>query len=637
MQTDTSPASAPDAQAAALGNAFADLETTPAPTTDAPAEAVAPAADAPPPPPPKPRPTKAAKVPPPQSLADSQAPATPSPSLRAFGAQLAAALPGAERVEIYKLATDGPEAGHEGGIGVWQSRDILREASAMSFLLKYVTPTFGPGAYHFWAINAQGKRVDAGWERVAEPSVTPAAAQQIAQTQQQNDATGILSKHLDETRSELKELRRATMQPQQQPNQLASVREFHETAKLLGMEGKQANEYVASMVQASQRQTGLEPMMAATLERISMRVEALAEKVAAASSAPMPPPMPPPDPNAGLAPVLSAMIAAQGEMMKVLLTPRETAPAFGLKEALELINATKPPAHDAFTPDKALGFMADAMKLVKPEAPAVSDFKSRMQELVMMMRFGRMASGGDGGGASLNDVILKLIDAKPGSLGYAVASRLAETPPAKKQLPAKTPRTAAPANANAQPTAQPPAPAPAQTAPASAPPADAPPAGTPPEAPPAAAPPKPKAPRPWPNGIEDAASHLNAADTDPDRIGAFLDMLQFLGTTDWKPYARVLLRKAIEDEKNTVLREVDRLLTRLVGDRLVTVEAGKATFAAIHNQWGQIVEQLRVAVQGQLEDDDDGFGDEIEDAPRGEPPQEVIDAPADDDPSDPLL
>lgn len=548
-------------------------------------------------------------------IAEAQTPATPSPSLRSFGAQLAGVLPGAERVEVFKLGIDGDEAGHELGIGVWQARDLNREVSAMSFLLKYCVPTYGAGAYHFFAVNARGQRVDAGWERVAAPTVSAPAAQQAIHAQQGSEATKILSDQVAEQRQEIKEMRRLAQQPATPVNILDQVKQFTEAAKLLGLEGGAANQYVAAMVQ--QQRPASDPAYDMKLERMQMKLDAMAEKLlASVNAAPPPPPPPPPpapDPLAAITPLIVAMQTSADNNMKMIMTlitqqPKET---FGVKEALLMMQEMRPPREEGFTAEKALGFMKETMGFMKPEPKETSDFKGRIQELLMVVKLGRLMGGGGEGGSSFNDVLMQLVNATPGSLGHGVMKRIAgEKEAAAKRLPATTaPKQPAPRQPAAAQTTPPRAPAPQPTPAAASAPTQ--PAANDQVPPPPAAetkPAEPQAPRPLPEGTREAAAKLEKAQGD-ERVGALMDFMQFLGTTDWLPLVQAILRHVVADERLTALKILGKLLNKLTEEKMLSAEAAKETYSSVERNFGHIAEAVRSNMEQRAQANEDGEGD----------------------------
>ena len=635
MQTDTTTQTDPTELAAALGPSLAEgAAQTPEPSSVSDAPTTIPTA------PRTQRRTARAATPvePPPKLVDVVERQAVTPALRSFGAEVASKLSGADRLEIYKVTENGNEAIVPGN---WPMATLGREPSAPSMLAKFIVPSYGGGRYHLFAVNGQNKRFDAGYYDVAEPvNVNP------GQQRAEDPSAKYLHEHLQSRERELQETRAAerALQArelerlgQPQPRMLDQLRELHESAALLGLKGEKADQYVQGLIQAQTQRPTTDPATAIMLERLSMRLEALSEKMAhqaSQASMPMPPPPPPPDPMASIMPLLAQMQASNDRNMNLVLQliaqPKET---FGMKDVVALVTEMRPPKEEGFTAEKALGFMKDAMQIVKPEPKETSDFKGRMNEMFMMMKFSRMMSGGDGG-SSFNDVLMQLVNAQPGSLGYGVMKRIAEEKAATKRLPANAaPKQPAPRQPTANAAARtPPAPPPAASV---APPAEEVPqqAAERETAEPAAPQQKqPKQPPPFPEGTHAAVAKIEQAEGD-ERVGALMGFLQFLGTTDWLPFVQALLRRAVSDERLNTLKILSRLLGRLVHEQMLTAGAAKATLAVVEQHWGKIVEALRTDMEqraqanGPEDEEDGGEESDDDDEPAGPAPDSIVDLP----------
>jgi hypothetical protein len=534
-------------------------------------------------------------------LADTIAPTRPAPALRSFGADIANKLPGADRLEIYKVLESGDEVIVPGN---YPMATLGREPTSASMLARYVVPTFGGGKYHLFGIDARGGRHDAGYVGVAEPINTGSTAQQ-------DPAAKYLHEHLQAREREVEQERvtvRALQQReldrlgQPQPRAVDQIREFKESAQLLGLEGKDANQYVQGLVQAAQAQRpAVDPMMAMMLERMSGELSALREKMSQqASAASMPMPLPPPavDPMASITPLLVAMQQSADRNMQLVLQimsqPKET---FGLKDAITLMAEMRPAKEEGFTPTKALEFVRDITQITKPEAPATSDFKGRIQELLMVVKLGRLMGGGEGG-ASFSDVMMTLINAQPGSVGAAIMRKIADDKP--KQLAAAKKRTEAPRQAvDAQQQTK-------QDAPAEV--VDAPPVDARP-----AAKKEDKPPRPLPDGTREACALIEQADGDA-KIGEFINFLTFLGKGEWQPFVQALLQKVVADEKGPSIKLANRLLGLLVRQEMLSLDAAKVTIVAVERHWGKIVEGIRAQFESAAQQQANGDGPGEEDS-----------------------
>jgi hypothetical protein len=556
----------------------------------------------------------------------------PSPSLKAMG-KLASILPGAERVEVLRITDDGTEA----IVGEYRASDLVREGSIARFLLKFVVPKCGRGGdFHFWAINAKNERIDAGYASVDEPSVA------IHGPKGEGGVT--------ETLKAMKELLvdhaavappPMMMPPPPPPSFVSQLKEMKELEREFGgqkdggsmmmmymQQQQQQQAWQMQQWQAAQQQhrPDSSALVMAAIERLAAAQQKLEERVMAA-----PPPLPPapPDPMAVLGPLLAGMQNTVTTLIATVMKPSDD--RLTTRDLITMMNQSRT------TPEQTLEFIGGVMKTVRgDDKPGTDDFRGRMQDMVMLGKLARAMFGGGGGETTFADVLMKVLDAPAGSLGARMVSRLADPAGKNKQQAQQSKKQVASGQQPTrrmtegrptQPAATQAAPAsPAQTAPATSPtPAAVAPAPSTPaadgapvqqaQAEPAKQPEKKGAP-PIPPGIEPLAQAIEDAPDERERIGAVLNLMQWLGTDEgWSPHMhRVLLLAAQGDQKALQMLRV--LLHGLAKLGHLKPETATAAATAFENHFDEIcrgLAEMFAAKKEAMESGDDDGAEELED------------------------
>lgn len=210
----------------------------------------------------------------------------PSPSVRKLGVKLANKLPGAERVRISRRL----ENGQLGVIGEYGVNDLSGSSDLEAFVLKYVRPKYGAGAYKIHGIDAGGNLLDAGEITMIEPEVP----------QEAMGMQGLVQQLLDKQEQAQRELMEQRMTPG--PDPISMLKGLQEVSRDMAAPPKD-DSALGALVAAQAQQTQAMLAMVGNIITASMTpredptLKLLLAKLLdskESASVPLPPPPPPP-------------------------------------------------------------------------------------------------------------------------------------------------------------------------------------------------------------------------------------------------------------------------------------------------------------------------------------------------------
>lgn len=470
-----------------------------------------------------------------------------SPVLKRFG-RVADLVPGAERIRIRKRLDNG----QIGFIGDYSVRDVEASGDLEIHLHRYVRPTHKGGDYYVSIFDSKGLEHQAGIVALVD---APASAP--------NDGA------LDLVREAMHrmEARNMNTAPPVDPfEQMMKAKRLME--QLQGDPGSKGPDPMMLMVMAQSLapKPGIDPALAAILERMDRRMEQM-EKRTLDAPPPMPMPMAPPQ-SSGFAGLLekaslTEIVSALG-MAAQLFRPAPDPNAMTIKELIPLL--TNKPQDDR----PGWRELIQIMESRKAEEKPTATMQEQMQALLQMKEFATAFSpppASQPQGTSFWDALAQLFSSEgfAASLGKGISGAIGQR---RQQELAATTVTPGPA------------PAPLPRALPSAAPAHATPVAPPP--------PGPSAP-PIPPEAQAKIKEIEAATSDEDGIGRTVSALFALySSPHWSDFIRALLEATANGDREGSLRGIGNWLSMMNRLGLLSRAAIERTMSAFITNWNEV-------------------------------------------------
>ena len=470
-----------------------------------------------------------------------------SPVLKRFG-RVADLVPGAERIRIRKRLDNG----QIGFIGDYSVRDVEASGDLEIHLHRYVRPTHKGGDYYVSIFDSKGLEHQAGIVALVDAPVTT----------QSDGALDLVREAMHRM-----EARNMNAAPPVDPfEQMMKAKRLME--QLQGDQGAKGPDPMMLMVMAQSMtpKPGIDPALAALLERMDRRMEQMEKRVLEA-----PPPMPMPlaaPPSGGLSSMLekasiTEIVSALG-MLTQLFQPRPDPNAMSIKELLPLL--TQKPQEDR----PGWREIIQMMESRKAEEKPTATMQEQMQALLQMKEFASAFApppASQPQGTSFWDALAQLFSSEgfaaslgkgiSGAIGQRRERELAATNTVVQPMPA----------ARALPAPAPsPAPAPAQAAP----------------------PPEPAAP-PIPPEAQAKIREIEAKTSDEDTIGATVNaLISLYGSPHWGDFVRALLDATGKGDRESALRGIGNWLSMMNKVGLLSRPTIERTMTAFITNWTEV-------------------------------------------------
>lgn len=497
--------------------------------------------------------------------------------------KIARYLPDAETLKVYKVSM-----GRQSYILTWKAKDILsRSQDIEQMIQQYLVPKYGPGEYCVELYNAKGEIVRTVTTSVEDPNmvpVNPTAAMSPGPTlidammRQAQDQVRMFSDRAEKLDDQLKAMMMS------QPSLVDQLQELQEVRKALGGDDDD-KAFKIWREMRSEKQSSVPPQLISELAELrasskSMmdRIQFMVTQPAAApmSQLPLFPP-PPSEPPINIADVMRATI--------------EAANANRLDPAalIQMLRPAQDPEVQALREEVRRLQEKSAADVLREE---MREMNRRHEELMREVLNRRSGSGEMKETLTTLQTAVQLIQQaqkKPGEEGtfwgmlQTLVANLPQTAEAVGGLVEKLKIEQGPAQLP-----------PPQTRPAQL----AAPAPAPKPAPKPVPKPVPKADGPTlPDGFAGQAMKISSAKDDPERIGAVIESLMFLGQfPQWQPKLLALVKAVQEDRKGDVLDFVRGYLEGLVKRGMVDIDQSRQTQTAFMNSYDQVVEFIKAQV-----------------------------------------
>jgi hypothetical protein len=480
--------------------------------------------------------------------------------LRKFGA-IAQAIPGAERIRVRKRL----DSANLAYVGEYNFRDLASVVDIEAFVARYVKPKHGSGEYDITIIDAHGREFPAGSVfLVGEPIDGGGGGNMVD-----------LVRDLMMT---------AKQQPQVDPfEQMQKAQRFAEELKKSSGGSGDATMMAMMAMMAQPKQTGPDPILLATLERLAAKVEKI-EQTAAVPPMPLGAPLPPPPPPTDwvalgtqiVLPLLQMMQQQAQNNMQMLLSMTQNRDTLGAKDMIALMQESQARAAQLAAADKLT--TRDVIELLQrknEEGKPQNSLEDQMEAFIKMREFAQAispASPPGPQGASFWDALVAL--ASSGDVAAAVSDRI------------RTRATAAP---TAQPRALPPGHAgggqvvpfrnprmPAQSAQA----AQSSQGGQ-------------EQGIPLPASLKDDCAKITMASDAPERVQAVIETLLSLYKTEhFRPFVEALLGAIASNETEKTLHGLGRWLVLLEENGLLERKTSLLVLQDTKANWDTIREML---------------------------------------------
>lgn len=472
-----------------------------------------------------------------------------SPVLRKFG-RVADLVPGAERIRIRKRLDNG----QIGFISDFSVRDVEASGDLEIHLHRYVRPTHKGGDYYVSIFDSKGFEHQAGIVALVD---APVSAPQDGALDLVREAM-----HRMESRS-------MNVPPPVDPfEQMMKAKRLMEQLQgdQIGSKGPDPMMLMV-MAQSMTPKPGIDPALAAILERMDRRMEQMEKRVIEA-----PPPMPMPMPSSsssGLAGLfekasLPEIVSALG-MAAQLFRPAPDPNAMTLKELLPLL--TQKPQDDRPGWRELIQIMESRKAEEKPTATMHEQMQAMLQMKEFATAFAPPAASAPQG-TSFWDALAQLFSSEgfANSLGKgisgAIGQRRERELAATNVSPVPVQPRALPAPGHSQ--------APAQ------------------QAAPAAPAPAPSAP-PIPPEAQAKIREIETAPNAEDSIGATVNALMALyGSPHWQDFVKALLDATARGDREVALRGIGNWLSMMNRSGLLSRPAIERTMAAFMDNWLEV-------------------------------------------------
>lgn len=297
-------------------------------------------------------------------------------------------VPGAERVRIEHREDDG----HLAHCGDYGERDIASVGDVKSFIQRYHAQRYGAGDYYLTYINAKGDEIDAGVVHIPQ-------ARDSGERRTSDEIKELLAQQ-EQARREAKQEAKEMAQQMMQQNPFTSIKDAAEAMSMLQgykSEGGGMDPMVLMMMNQQQQQAQQQMMQmlkrdddsgtTKVVEKILERIERLENE----SNSPPPPPPPPPAPQTDPMESFANALANVAEIMRP--QQKEQNP---LDDVLKLKQLLGDNDKERMTTRDMMEMFKDWRREIQPEDGS-DTFKSRMNELMMLMQFTQQMGGNQGG------------------------------------------------------------------------------------------------------------------------------------------------------------------------------------------------------------------------------------------------
>jgi len=479
--------------------------------------------------------------------------------LRKFG-EIARLVPGANRIRIHKR-----KDGNLAYIGEYSFRDMQSTGDTEGFIAKHIKPVHGPGEYAVTIIDSNGREF-------------PSGSVFIEGVPQEVQGGGMV----DLVRDLLRQ------QPQQvQPDPLEAMRRAQAFAQELKASGGGDQNALVMALLATQKPQGPDPILLATLERLSAKVEKL--EGGGPGLGALPPPMPP-APTVDwvslgaqvIVPLLGQWQQAQQAQQNQQMQMQMELQKMQMQQAqaqMQMMQAlmTK---NDGFTAKDVLSMqqesqnrMLDVLQRQREEERPQNTIEDQMTALLKMKEFTQAFSPPPPAapqGASFWDALVALASSQDmaGALAERIRSRQAQVTESR-QLPENG---GPPENGGAtvyrmpsrrpDPQLQPPQQAPAQ--------------------------PRIEIP---PMLKDDCAKIVMAGDT-PSRVQAVVETLMRLRATNFGSFVEALLAAMLQNDKEKTLRGLGSWLKLCIDSGLLPKDTAVLALKDFAENWDLIRDML---------------------------------------------
>jgi hypothetical protein len=562
-----------------------------------------------------------APPPPPPTPIKGKARVNP-PSTSRLGKGLAAKVPGAERIKVYKRQ----DSGQLGHIGDYRARDLEGCVDIEDFIARYVKPKFGAGEYQLKGIDSYGREMEVGSVFMLDPPGVSEAGGAFGLAQ------SLMAQQREFMREQLARAQQPAAPAQDPITMLRNVMALSDSVTQKAKEEKERgaaemNGNMSSMMQmfmmmqqqSQQQMAQMMTLLATPREDPVMKMllaKLVEDKTSSRGGDALPPPPPPPplaDPMEGISKLIMALASAGlignhggggddevKEMLKAQIQARES---------------------ERLTFKDVIGMMQEMR-----QERGTDDFKKSADNLAMMLSITNQLRQSTEGGATAGffDALAALFGNRDfaGSIAGAIRSKATTTQ--QQQLVAQNQQTVIQQRALAQaalqrqqiineaqrslqqsppPVAQPiaasaPQPATAQpTAPAQTASAPAQTASAPVQTASAPAPAPVRRPQiqlpPLPANTSDHINNLIQATDDAGLMAACVSLLMYLSEfPDWTNFTTKLLGAAQNGNKREMLQYLAILFEGFVGMGLLELEVAKRVLSAANQHFDVIHAKL---------------------------------------------
>ncbi|MGL4255610.1 MAG: hypothetical protein ACRCSL_04695 [Microbacterium sp.] len=482
--------------------------------------------------------------------------------LRKFGA-IASAIPGAERIRIRKRL----DSANLAYVGEYNFRDLASVVDIEAFVARYVKPKHGAGEYDVTIIDANGREFPAGSVFLVGDPVDGGGSSNMVDL--------------------VRDLMTAKQQPQVDPfEQMQKAQRFAEELKK-SSGGGDATLMAMMAMMAQPKQTGPDPILLATLERLASKVEKI-EQTTAAPPMPLGAPLPPPPPATDwvalgtqiVLPLLQMMQQQSQNNMQMLLQMTQNRDTLGAKDMIALMQESQSRAAQLAAADKlSVRDVIDLLQRKNEESKPQNSLEDQMEAFIKMREFAQAISpppppGSQG--ASFWDALVAL--ASSGDVAAALSDRIrsrTEQQPVQHAAPQVTHR-ALPSTSGAQVVPFRPRNVPAQV---------------PQTAAPAQGPAQQAVP--LPPTLKDDCAKITMAGDPPARLQALVEtLLNLYKTNEFKGFVEALLGAIAANETERTLHGLGRWLVMLEENSLLERKTSLAVLQDVKTHWDAIRELL---------------------------------------------